>query len=313
MNLNFAEQIYFEELQEIEFDIIIVASGFESRCLHLVKRLKKLPPIRFAITYTDRKDKISLHCDSFLKDKYFTLIENTGDLDRKIWNYFYEFFSNLKADTKILIDYSSMTKIWYATIISILRSLNLAITIEVYFSYSFAKNLIFEGPEPNVYMGPIKRYYNIDLPNKSTALIMGLGCEPFRAHGIYEYIEAAENFAIYPDESFQKEYSENMIKNNSFIFTNFPSDRKYSYPANNFRMMDALLRNLYSQLIDKYRIILAPMGPKPFSLLALLFYSKFKNLDIWRVSSGISGKPIDRIASGEIIICKTIYTNKTEP
>jgi len=36
----------------------------------------------------------------------------------------------------------------------------------------------------------------------------------------------------------------------------------------------------------KYSIIIAPLGPKPFTFISMLLSVKYKNIDIWRVGSG---------------------------
>ena len=50
--------------------------------------------------------------------------------------------------------------------------------------------------------------------------------------------------------------------------------------------LERQLTSLYYLLKDDYSIIIAPLGPKPFTFISMLLSVKFPDIDIWRVGSG---------------------------
>jgi hypothetical protein len=92
-----------------------------------------------------------------------------------------------------------------------------------------------------------------------------------------------------------------------------PVENIFRHPLGDLQFTSNLLISLYSGLRDDYRVILAPLGVKPFCLLCLLLASRFPDVDVWRITAGTKGIPQIREPLGPILALRTIYTSQSEP
>ena len=93
-------------------------------------------------------------------------------------------------------------------------------------------------------------------------------------------------------------------------------DKKYEELSITFQLDDMLslereLTSLYYLLREEYSIIIAPLGPKPFTFISMLMTIKFRDIDIWRVGSGsdinkYTREPIDK---DTFIISEIVFEN----
>ena len=72
------------------------------------------------------------------------------------------------------------------------------------------------------------------------------------------------------------------------------------------------LTSVYYLLKDDYNIIIAPLGPKPFTFVSMLLSVKYKDIDIWRVGSGSDINEYDRepLDTKSFIISELLFENK---
>ena len=83
------------------------------------------------------------------------------------------------------------------------------------------------------------------------------------------------------------------------------------HPLDDLEMTMNLLASLCGRLSTGSRVILAPLGVKPFSLLCLLLATRFPFLDVWRVSVGPHGDPIDRPPLGPLLLYSAMFAPGT--
>lgn len=312
MKLSFAKQISPIDLNTQKLDAIILASGYEKRSIFLLDKIDlSIVKYKFALGFNDRKLINRPINDKELSKSGFTILPADGDNQEIIFKYLADLIKQInKREIKILIDYSCMTRVWYGAILYYFSHFSIDIdSVKLFFSYSFSKFSQPKEPKPNTYLGPIPGYGNITLPQKNTALILGLGYEPNKAQGLYEYLDAHENYAFYTDPVIDKSFLEAIKTNNRFVFSNFTQNNIFNYPINNLTYTDKILTSLVLQLRRDHRVILAPLGPKPFTFLCLLLASRYDDIDVWRVSAGISGNAYDRTPIGERLICEVNLSN----
>jgi hypothetical protein len=100
-----------------------------------------------------------------------------------------------------------------------------------------------------------------------------------------------------------------VLKNNADIIgrtsKNWILDYSLEDPASTFAMLVSLIGGIR----QSYRIVLASLGPKMFGLLCFLLASEFPDVSVWRVSSGIHGKPRDSYAvSDKTVVLEIVWT-----
>jgi hypothetical protein len=296
-------QIETQELFNLNFDIIIVASGYEKRAPFIARQIKCNKAKKFAFAFSDNKDKYNRYeNDQTFISLGFELVEIKGSNFQKIIDYLENFIlGSEKSELSILIDYSSMTRIWYGAIIYYLSNTNHKDkNLKVFFAYSES---CFYSPheiEPeSINFSPINFFCNLSIPSKPTALIIGLGNEKRRAFGLRDYFDAEALFVFYSENS---EFTQQVLEKNSEVLKSVKDENIYPYIVNELMFTKTILDDLCKELQNGFRIVIAPCGPKPFTFLSFIVASIHKNIDVWRISaSDENDKIVDKPANGTII------------
>lgn len=84
-------------------------------------------------------------------------------------------------------------------------------------------------------------------------------------------------------------------------------NRVFSYAIRDLKKIDSLLTNLCLNLRLNYKIILAPLGPKPFALCCLILSARYPDIEVWRVSAGSSESVYNREPFGEPLIYRVDF------
>ena len=300
------KEISIEEVDQI--DLFICSSGYEERSTYLASKLmsRTRDSVKVSCSFSsDRNHKQRIQNDKVFTKLGFESFDGNGDDDyfmERLLNSLIEKYFREREKITILIDYSSMTRLWYASLLRCLYFHKFPIEIRSLFSYSMAK---YQPPSQvvthNIHVNPIQGYSEFSIPDKPTALIIGMGYERERAFGLTEYFDA-EPFLFYNDNYSETQFVRDVEELNKELINAIPPDKIYKYNINNLEYLENTLYRLCSSLNAKYRVIIAPCGPKPFTLISLLVSLRLNNVDVWRISAGNSRNQIRRIANGELII-----------
>lgn len=311
MNVAKIKQLEKESLSTYDFDLIITASGYETRASYFVNNCGiDISSIknRYVLAFTTDLFSITRkeNDEVFLKHG-FNFIPCAGSSSKEVIDIISHFILNTsQKDVFIIIDYSSMTRIWYGAVISFLKALeNKSKSVHLFFSYTEAEFMIPPKEEPEtINFSPIKGFCNLSIPAKPTALIIGLGYEKKRAFGLMEYFDAEIVNYFLTEYS---RYTEEVLERNKEILENVNEECIYPYSLNNLLLTQIMLQDLCNSLSQNYRIILAPCGPKPFTLLSFIVSSKNDNIDLWRISAEEGSHFVDRKPIGNFIILESIW------
>lgn len=306
MTIQGCHQIQFDKLRDLCIDLLICSSGFEKRATHFARLIdhSKITK-KVVLFFNDRTTELSREeNDNYFKVNNFEIIHSDGDLEEEVTKVISDFLlrSQIK-EINILVDYSCMTRIWYG---GILKSLKFGqysnMNVKVLFSYTIAKYVKpSEIPTYNIHIGPIRGFTSLSIPQKPTALIICLGYEKNRAIGLYEYFDG-ETFLFYSNSDRDSQYSKDVKVNNAEMIEMTKAQNRYEYPINDMDYTNEMLSSLCMDLSKDYRVIIAPCGPKPFTLLSLITALRFENVDAWRISSGKESIPVEKEAEGEVVI-----------
>lgn len=311
MNLVSTEQILLNELKAVAFDLAICASGYERRASHAACQLRNVRIRRKSVFgFLDRRVLSRQSNDRVFKQLGYKSNEVDGHDPGPLTELFLEVVRTAGSPLRVLVDYSCMTRVWYASLIQTLRNLDVNRNIELYFVYSPSSYAEPQPPGTNRFIGPISGFCQLELPHRETALILGLGYEKERAIGLVDYVEPKETYAFYTDPALEPQFVRTVVKNNHDLLLDLNRAGPgyvIRHPLANLTRTNALLAALCSRLSDSYRVILAPLGVKPFSLACLLMSIRFRGVDVWRVSAGSQGPPIDREPLGPILTLKASF------
>ncbi len=315
MKINSRIQIPFSQLKGIPIDLIITSSGYEARSTFIAQNLN-LREIKqkIVLAFSNENQTINRSSnDLFFTHNSFLQILADSDTEDEIFNYLSEHLIDGKEEFNIVIDYSSMTRIWYSSILKyFFYNQSLESKVNLFFCYAIAK--FIPSPKENAYnlhIGPIRGFSNLTVPQKPTALIIGLGYEKSRAWGLNEYFDG-ETFAFYTDNVKEPKYSQEVEKNNSVLLSELKPENICRYSINDLSSLYSTLFSLTKDLSSSYRVIIASCGPKPFTLISLIIALERRDIDAWRISAGKGAIPVDKIAEGEIAVFKVCFDNGKE-
>lgn len=311
MNLTSARELTVKELLGEHIDLVIAASGYERRATFVAKKIRSLKSEkRIALGFMDRPVLNRHKNDESFSKMGYELIPAEGHSDEVIRKVLREYLREVgKNSVKVVLDYSSMTRVWYAGAIEFLRGFDSSVSeVDVYFAYTPSVFARAQLPGPNMYMGPIQGFCGLSLPDKGTALLIGLGYEQQRALGLVEYVEPAETFLLFANPALDHRFVKEVERNNAEVLGAVKESNILTYPLGDLGTTASILTSLCLSLSENYRVILAPLGPKPFTLLCLLLATRYQKFDVWRVSAGEKGPPYHRPPLDRILICKTTFS-----
>ena len=308
MKINYAIQSRFGDIQHLNFDIVICASGYEERCTFFYKKLLEKSDLlkeakKICFTFNDRQVLHKVDNDAFFLKNGFDLFQYNSQLHSVIEIYDKIFTAVNKKFIRVVIDYSSMTKVIYAALVKYLAIFEKPETkIDVLFNYSPA--VFSEPPElkGSMYSEPLPLFPTVELTDKKIALLASLGYEDGKAQGIIEYLQVDTNdiYLFYTSKTARDGYYNTVRNHNEYLIEKVPIDHQFEYELENIPQMFSILESLASYLINNsFRVLILPLGPKVFSLIAILVSMKYNDLTVFRVSDGIKGEPINKIANTE--------------
>jgi len=314
MELVHGHQVSFEELLNENIDILIAACGSESRSSHLIQLSNFNAYKKIALLFKERQDLDILQLnESIFKEKGFECYELSGDSSGEIMAVLDSISEIKKFDSiKLVVDYSSMTKMWYGTIIN-------------YFAFNeldYKELIVYFCYTPEHFVPPAARKKNHPKPepvfmnrpaineNKPLALVIGLGYDESKAEFLCDFLKPDDVYFFLPSPSFDDNYTRMARSNNRKILADVKSNNLILYSAKNIEEIDSKLTSLCLNLRLKYRIILISLGPKTFSLSSFLLNARYPDLEIWNLSC--QEYSFDLKPSGLPIVYKAILTNEQD-
>lgn len=209
---------------------------------------------------------------------------------------------------RILVDYSSMSRMWYAAVLNWARFLRGSQTVDIDFVYSVGTH---KEPYPSMVIsdilcipgcegGPIRL-------SKSIA-VFGLGFEGMAALCVLDRLEPHDVYAYYANPAAFEDYPEKALEKNDVLVQ--LAKHIYPLPLDSVEQTFRALAEITSGYRDDADITLIPMGPKPHVLAAILLSLRFKEIACLRVS-GKGVKPEDVEPTGDFVVTRIHF--KPEP
>ncbi|HEY4784752.1 MAG TPA: hypothetical protein VIH57_01830 [Bacteroidales bacterium] len=311
MELDNTLQIPSECLQKQYFDAFIAVSAFESRSSFLAEKINTATiSDKIVLAYNEFSDCLYRSVnDKKFKDLDFSFF-NVPSKDVSQLPHILNriFLKNNKKSLDILIDYSSMTKVWYNSILSYFSELEDSYSeVNLWFCYSPSD---FTKANPNV----TKKVFDTNLPQNSTnkplALILGLGFENGRSEELARQLNAQITFAFYADPAYDERYVHEVLRNNEALLNKMSHDKIIKYPIYDLNSINESLTQFCINLRLSHQLVLAPIGPKPFTLMCFILSTRYPDIKLWKVSTGGNIAVNDRKPYGELLLYKVMFTSE---
>lgn len=285
------------------YDLLVAALGYESRAISVASKLAHCCRRCIAIGFSRNNTDISYPANKswFIENKIqvFDNIEDENFADR-LTSELTRVVLQSEEISRIAIDVSCLNRFRLACTFAILLPMLLERRILVDVWYSLAS---FQPPQErpirNEVVGPVHADFAgwFSDPGRPLALIAGLGYEQGKIMGATEYLQASRVIAFSPISQIAEYEGHVEIANRSLLRE--LSDRdiiKYSVgdPARTLAILDSSIRGLE----ETHNVVILPLGPKLFTVCALLAQRYHSESSVWRVSSGRHDAPRDVKPSG---------------
>lgn len=292
-------------LSERPYDALLATVGYERRARHVSQKFRPEAAKKFACSFADRKVCSFVKNYDWFAANDFT-IEEVADSAAEEWatHWLGERCRETRQqdELSLCVDVSSMSRLRIASLIAAIMRGERPRRVVVDFLYAVAKwSKPVEEPEPIVYAGAVLPFFGgwSSKPELPSVALIGLGYEPDKAVGAYEYLEATRVWSFVP-VSDDERYTRDIGRANESLFRRIPQKQQISYevsqPFTTFGVIESVV---YGELTGS-RPVLLPFGPKIFALCAMLVACVHRDVPVWRISSGQYGKPVDRVAAGPI-------------
>lgn len=307
MEIKYGKQIDINEIDGTCIDLFICAANHESRSYTSFDRITQNNEIKKTIILNYKED-FHVKCNS-KKFKRTVAEEHIIKDYNQIFDILnVELMSIVNSRYIIFVDYSCMTKYWYYSIILYLTKRKISLdSIVAYFSYTPSKYSAPLQPKPNSEIAPLPGKYIVPT-DKPKALIVCLGYEQNKAEGIIEHLDPKVAYIFYTKPALDDRFVRMLEKNNDNILKERKSNT-ITFKFDDLLDIERKLTAVYLQLKNDYSVVIAPLGPKPFTFIAMIMSVKYSDIDIWRVGSGsdineYKRTPID----GAFIVTKIVLT-----
>ena len=271
MELDSSIQIPSSQLQKQHFDAIIVVSGYETRCTYLVDQLdvSKIP-VKIVLALSDHTESFSRkYNDQRFHELGFTFIHvpiQTSIKCKEIMDSFC--LIHKKESIDILIDYSAMPKIWYQALINYFLDIEDSFTnVKLWFSYAPSEYTKSTSATSN-------KYFDAEIPSikkdRNVVLLVGLGYEKGNSEELAKLVNAKTTFVYYSDPAIDERFVKDVLENNKALLQHIDQHNIISYPIQDLNSINESLTSLCVNLRVDNQVILAPVGPKPFTLMCFI-------------------------------------------
>lgn len=278
--------IGFDTVAGERYEAAFFATGYESRCISLSQRLGT-SRIRSATAWGFEREALpalrKAH-DLHFRQKWGVSPNILPHTDfSHAWGSVHHVWKGIrqrKGPTRILVDYSSMSRIWYAALINYFRLTSIEEEVIIDFSYTPGA---YSSSYPNELQASvvteivaIPGLEGLSGTRESSIAVLGLGFTPAAALGVLERLQPQLIFGFYADPAARKEYTDICMASNqrlihlSKFLLPLPLQ---SVSASYRRLCEAIIPFLSTQ-----QITFIPMGPKPHVLASMLVGCKFRQV-----------------------------------
>lgn len=310
MKIDYLKKSHISDLNEIIFDLVIVSSGFEKRSSYQIEKYKFNSNLKLCLGFKNNKKFSREYNDKILLENGYEIVEVDSNSYDNIYTLLNEYMNKLtNLELEILVDFSSMSTLMYASILRYFNECNKYKEVNIYFTYTQA---LFTKPDKKKslkFNNPINILNNIELTDKKIALIIGLGYDKDKALGLYEYFQNdLEDMFVFLTSS--NEFSYDVKDNNKELLNVMNKNNIIYYELSNISYLTSSLNSLVTFLSNmNFRIVIVPTGPKVFSLISLIISIYNSNISVYRASTDDSDFITDKVPDikKDIIITKVNF------
>jgi hypothetical protein len=285
--------------KSVVYDFFVATCGYERRSSYLC-RLGVFGSTRMAVTYAGTRGAVyeeNLRLYSNSKWEITDLDNTIAALRTAI---------SVNANYSIAIDVSSMPRYAIGRFVELFASTGSHTSLQVTFLYcpgDFTGSSLAANIDEPMSADAVSKYFagTIRPPSIPIGLIVGLGLEPYRAAGIIELLEPARTWLFTPSQGDLRFVEKSLAMHHDLLRLSDPDDI-FEYSVRSLAKAFSALESLCFSTGLHYRLIMAPSGPKLFSLACMLVASArdASRPAVWRVGSSGRFDPVSVDEAGDV-------------
>jgi hypothetical protein len=264
----------FSELTDIKHNISFFAEGYDERCTFVPKSIFNHSSNSFVMHFKEEAG----HSQRKINQSFFRKLQAESIyLSSSDDKPFYDILNSYKHmdNISVLIDYSSMSRRWYSSIITwfYLHKINCVLD----FTYTVGNYRHTVEPLIISDIVSISCCSGSISSTKPKVAIFGLGFDPISTRCVLEMIEPDIVHAFFASPGAFKSYSKRALKVNKDLIDNI-CESTIKIPLHSVELTVVYLNEIISPYIGSHDIMIIPMGPKPHVLASIL--SSLQNLNV---------------------------------
>lgn len=270
--------------QTTKYDLAIFASGHEARASHIATLLD---PSRVAAAVAFGFDSSLEEGSRLANDAVFRSrwkvepVVLSNQAETEIYRFLTEAFGSSKR-LRLLVDYSSMTRFWYAAILNWIRFREPCELVEVDFAYC--------AGEYSTAIPPLQINDILSIPgcegNTASAgpsvTLLGLGFDNNSVQCVLDDIEPDVVRPFIAGGAARASYVEQVKRANEELLERCPGSLEF--PLESVATTLTLLGEVVAPYVESYNISIVPLGPKPHVLASILLALTFPQVAALHVS-----------------------------
>ncbi|MCC4797592.1 hypothetical protein BCT30_05505 [Enterovibrio norvegicus] len=277
MNNLYVEDISNGELASSKYDIVFFSSGYEERCLEVPSIIHNQQARHVVILeYNEHKNDdtrkdVDLFYQTYWKEAH-RVEKSHSDASEIYQEILHAIENKAKGEVlRVLVDYTSMSRVWYSSIINILLH-HIEQPVCIDFTYT---NGYYQDVNLNVELGSLKVIPGCEgsaLTKKNTAAIFMLGFDRNGPHRLYNIINPSKSYGILASPAASHEYVGKCIDENRLFIEHQLGGEKniLNLPINSLSICYEQLLQVINPLLSDYNVTIVPFGPKPHILASVL-------------------------------------------
>lgn len=189
---------------------------------------------------------------------------------------------------RILVDYSSMPRLWYSEILNFIKSFDFGLPVICDFVYSVGEHagggLSRQLSEPIALPGCAA----VSTYNKETIGIFSLGFNEGGPVCLHHKIEPDMTYSLIARPGALEDYTERALQCNRFFLEGFSAKTIYA-PLRSVEQCYSVLREIFYPYLGAAGVVMVPFGPKPHALASILAAMNYPEVSCLYSSMGGGG------------------------
>ena len=269
-------------IQSQMFDLAVFCSGYEERCIHFASRFEgakagqvEVLGFRQLSNSDQRKRNDSYFRETWHKEPVLL----SGDDDAAVYQFLGQHCQG--SVFRVLVDYSSMSRLWYAAILNWARSR--APGRRSGNCVRLLHGRLREPIDPDRnrrHIGNTRVRGRCGLRFGDAVAIFGLGFYSLMTECVYEQLSGPV-YAFLSSPGASPRYAARVLSSNDFLIQH--SDAVIEVPLSSVETAVRYLAELVLPHRPHSEVVLIPMGPKPHVLASILLSMRFGDICCLRV------------------------------